>query len=188
MNSEVDLNAKCGQDNPALFWAIISGDGNAEMVRILVAAGADVNVTDRNGRSMLYWATLEDSPEIVEILTNPAAAFFTPTVTPTVTPLPDDWIDAPQEVKVARVGSTLQISWAPVEGAEYYKVFYSRLSSRCRVEQVVSQLSCSEIAPRVDATTFIRRDLSESELFLSAVRGSYWVKACNQTRCSPFNE
>ena len=86
VKSGVDLNAKCGRDNPALYWAIILADGNAEMVRLLVSAGADVNVTDRKGRSMLYWATIKDNPEIVQILTNLAVAFFTPTVTPTVTP------------------------------------------------------------------------------------------------------
>ena len=58
---------------PMLFWAIIEGDNAVELVRTLVEAGADVNARDDNGRSMLYWAIIQDNLEVVQLLVDAGA-------------------------------------------------------------------------------------------------------------------
>ena len=68
MGAGADANAKGYNGTPVLFWAIDDEPYSAEMVQILVNGGADGSVTDRNGRTMVYWATILSLPEIVEIL------------------------------------------------------------------------------------------------------------------------
>jgi ankyrin repeat protein len=42
--------------------------GNREIVELLIARGADVNVKDRNGQTALSYAIRNNLPEIAEIL------------------------------------------------------------------------------------------------------------------------
>ena len=67
-NVRADVDAKDNNGYPVLFWAIDDEPYSAEMVQILVDAGANGKATDDNGKSMVYWATIQELPEIVEIL------------------------------------------------------------------------------------------------------------------------
>jgi ankyrin repeat protein len=60
----------------ALLEAVLLGDGGAryvEIVRLLVAAGADVNLGDRNGVTALAHAKRRNYPEMVRILSAASA-------------------------------------------------------------------------------------------------------------------
>lgn len=61
----VDVPDKYNSWTP-LFWA--ASDGHAECVRILIAAGAKVNVKDENGKTALYYAAWEGYMDIVQLL------------------------------------------------------------------------------------------------------------------------
>ncbi|KAI9304248.1 hypothetical protein BJ944DRAFT_240720 [Cunninghamella echinulata] len=62
---DVDIPDKYNSWTP-LFWA--ASDGHAECVRILISAGAKVNVKDENGKSALYYAAWEGHMDIVQLL------------------------------------------------------------------------------------------------------------------------
>ena len=57
--------------NPLLFEAVQQGD--LEIVRILVEAGADVNSKDSSGDSILSEAKFRNKPEIARILIDAGA-------------------------------------------------------------------------------------------------------------------
>ncbi|CAO3624614.1 unnamed protein product [Cunninghamella blakesleeana] len=62
---DVDVPDKYNSWTP-LFWA--ASDGHAECVRILISAGAKVNVKDENGKTALYYAAWEGHMDIVQLL------------------------------------------------------------------------------------------------------------------------
>ena len=61
------LTQRTGFGDPALHRAILKG--NSEIVRVLVKAGANVNIINTFGDSALSRAVHEGNKEIVQILT-----------------------------------------------------------------------------------------------------------------------
>ena len=77
-----------------------------------------------------------------------------PTPTPTQTPMPE--VKSPANVRYALDGSTIRISWDPVDGADYYKVYYDDFSdSRCSLGRDGSPRFCEELAANVVGTSFL---------------------------------
>src|SRR5438046_5129747 len=75
-----DVNAAQGDGMTALHWAVYKDD--AEMVQMLLSAGANVAATTRiNKMTPLFWAAQNGSAQIVDMLlkagANPNAALTT---------------------------------------------------------------------------------------------------------------
>ena len=77
-------------------------------------------------------------------------------------------------------GSTIVLSWTPVPGATYYKVYYDDFfSSACRVRGTRASF-CELLADNITATTFTHSDPDPEDNY-------YWVVACNSSGCSPVD-
>ena len=77
-------------------------------------------------------------------------------------------------------GSTIVLSWEPVEGASYYNIFYDDFfSSSCSVRSG-SPSFCEELASDITGTTYTHSDPDPGDNY-------YWVVACNSSGCSPVD-
>ena len=86
--------------------------------------------------------------------------------------------DTPANARYAWEGAGITVSWDPVEGADYYNVYYSDFfDSGCTVDVRGNLRWCDEIATNVTATTFGHMDPDVAE-------NHYWVVACNSDGCS----
>ena len=102
-----------------------------------------------------------------------------PTPTPTQTPMPE--VKSPANVRYALDGSTIRISWDPVDGADYYKVYYDDFSdSRCSLGRDGSPRFCEELAANVVGTTFVHTSPAATDNYC-------WVVACNTGGCSEID-
>jgi ankyrin repeat protein len=63
-----DVNARTESGDTPLSEAVTSLFGNIQKVRLLLDHGADVNAVDRNGFSILMWATVAGDDRIVALL------------------------------------------------------------------------------------------------------------------------
>ena len=102
-----------------------------------------------------------------------------PTPTPTQTPMPE--VKSPANVRYALDGSTIRICWDPVDGTDYYKVYYDDFSdSRCSLGRDGSPRFCEELAANVVGTTFVHTSPAATDNY-------YWVVACNTGGCSEID-
>ena len=102
-----------------------------------------------------------------------------PTPTPTQTPMPE--VRSPANVRYALDGSTIRISWDPVDGADYYKVYHDDFSdSSCSLSRDGSPRFCEELAANVVGTTFVHTSPAATDNY-------YWVVACNTGGCSDID-
>ena len=89
--------------------------------------------------------------------------------------------DTPSGVTYAWEGSTVRVSWDPVDGADYYSVLYDDFfDSGCSVARDGSPSFCDELAENVTETTYVHSDPDEDENY-------YWVMACNRGGCSEID-
>ncbi len=108
------------------------------------------------------------------------AATVVPTPEPTAAPEPTD-ADRPQtptNVRYALEGSTIEVSWGAVDGANYYKVYHDDFfDSSCKLSRDGSPSFCDELAANVVETSYVHAQPSGSGNY-------YWLVACNQAGCS----
>ena len=101
-----------------------------------------------------------------------------PTPTPTQTPMPE--VKSPANVRYALDGSTIRISWDPVDGVDYYKVYHDDISDPyCSLSRDGSPRFCEELAANVVGMSYLHENPS-------AVN-NYWVVACNSGGCSEID-
>ena len=75
-------------------------------------------------------------------------------------------------------GSEVRVSWDPVEGAEYYRVFHDDFfETGCTLQRDGSPKWCDELAARVVDTSYPHSSPDPDKNF-------YWVVACNKEGCS----
>ena len=105
----------------------------------------------------------------------------TPTHTPTPSTPPAGTIpSAPANARYAVEGSTIHITWDPVDGADYYNVYHDDLfDSSCRLYSDGSTGFCEELATNVVGTTYVHTP--------DGVENYYWVTACNSEGCSEID-
>ena len=84
----------------------------------------------------------------------------------------------PTNVRYALVGTTIELSWDAVAGADSYRVFHhSTFDSSCSVGRDGTPRFCDELAADVGETSYVHAQPSG--------RGNYyWVVACNESGCS----
>ena len=84
----------------------------------------------------------------------------------------------PSTVTYAWEGTAIRISWAAVEGADYYNLYYGNFfDSSCSLGVDGRPSFCEELATNLDATTYLHANPAADQNF-------YWVVACNQGGCS----
>ena len=77
--------------------------------------------------------------------------------------------------------SAVRVSWDLVDGADYYKVYYSDfVDSFCTLSRDGSPSFCKELAGNVAGTTYVHADPDSDKNY-------YWVVACNRGGCSDIN-
>ena len=104
-----------------------------------------------------------------------------PTQTPTPTPT-ESTPAAPANVRYALEGSTIRVSWDPVDGADHYNVYFDDFfDSSCRLNRDGSLSFCEELATDVAEPTYVHTDPDESQNY-------YWVVACNSRGCSSIDD
>ncbi len=97
---------------------------------------------------------------------------------------PADFVDtrpsSPTNVRYARDGTTIVVSWDAVQGADYYKIYYDDFfGSGCRIS-FGRLISCEELADQVTGTSYTHRSPDDD-------RNYYWVVACNSGGCSDID-
>ncbi len=89
--------------------------------------------------------------------------------------------DSPSGVSAAWEGSTMQLSWDPVNGAEYYVLYYNDRGFGCELDNEGRPRFCDELATNVVDTNYIHASPEPRD----SRRGNYyWVVACNSEGCS----
>ncbi len=125
--------------------------------------------TDPSGGSNYYWVVACNSGGCSEIDSkNPAGpAEAIPTT--------------PANARYAVEGSTIHITWDPVDGADYYNVYHDDFfDSKCRLNRDGSAGFCEELARNIVGTSFVHTAPYSGDNY-------YWVVACNRGGCSEID-
>ena len=90
-------------------------------------------------------------------------------------------LSAPSNLSYAYQGSSIVISWDPVDGADRYNLYHDdALDSSCRLSPSGKPKFCDYLATVLAETTYTHADPA-------AGRNYYWVIACNSSGCSPLD-
>ena len=90
-------------------------------------------------------------------------------------------LSAPSNLSYAYQGSTIVISWDPVDGADRYNLYHDdAIDSSCRLSPSGRPGRCDYLATVLAETTYTHADPA-------AGRNYYWVIACNSSGCSPLD-
>ena len=105
-----------------------------------------------------------------------------PTQTPTPTAMPTESTPAaPANVRYSLEGSTIRVSWEPVDGADHYNVYFDDFfDSSCRLNRDGSLSFCEELAASVGETSYVHASPDSFNNY-------YWVVACNSGGCSEID-
>ena len=78
-------------------------------------------------------------------------------------------------------GATIRVSWDPVTGAEYYKVYHDDFHrSACTLTPFGRPAFCRELASRVTETSYLHTSPDQRANY-------YWISACNSGGCSAID-
>ncbi len=92
--------------------------------------------------------------------------------------------DNPSGVSAAWEGSTVKISWGPVDGAEYYVLYYDDRGPGCELDNGGSPRFCDKLATDVVDTNYIHASPEPRD----SRRGNFYrVVACNSEGCSKID-
>ena len=105
-----------------------------------------------------------------------------PTQTPTPTAMPTESTPAaPANVRYSLEGSTIRVSWEPVDGADHYNVYFDDFfDSSCRLNRDGSLSFCEELVASVGETSYVHASPDSFNNY-------YWVVACNSGGCSEID-
>ena len=88
----------------------------------------------------------------------------------------------PTNVRYAPEGSAIQVSWNPVEGADYYNIYHDEIfDSGCRLAGDGSPSVCEELATNVVEITYVHDNPGNDTNYY------YWVVACRPRECSKID-
>ena len=84
----------------------------------------------------------------------------------------------PSNVRYAWDGSSIRVGWDPVDGADYYNVYYDDFFPEgCVLNRDGSTRFCDELATNVTGAIYVHADPDIDANY-------YWVAACNSEGCS----
>ena len=96
----------------------------------------------------------------------------------------DESPDSPSGVSAAWEGSTVEISWDPVDGAEYYVIYHDDRGFGCELNEEGRPRFCDELASGIVDTGYIHASPEPSD----SRRGNFYsVVACNSEGCSEID-
>ena len=139
--------------------------GEASFCEVLAdrVEGTSYTHTSPDDHKNYYWITACNEQGCSHIQSNSPAEFF------------DTRPASPANTRYRWDGSTIVVSWGPVEGADYYKIHH------CRFYRQGERSFCDELADKVEGTSYIHTSPED------AYDGNnYWIRACNEGGCSPI--
>ena len=97
----------------------------------------------------------------------------------------DESPDSPSGVSATWVDSTVEISWDPVDGTDYYVLYHEDRGFGCELnDEGRPQFFCDELATDVVETNYVHASPEPRD----SLRGNhYWVVACNSEGCSEID-
>ena len=155
----------------------ISDIGNPHFCRQLAAVPGKTTYThvDAPGGRNYYWVRACNSSGCSPLITENAAS---PPAGAPVRP-GIDFPLTPANFTYAFEGSSVILSWDPVDGADYYNLyFHHTFPTYCYVESDGTPSFCDLLAANLSETTYTHVDPER--------RTNFWVVACNSIGCSPF--
>ena len=89
--------------------------------------------------------------------------------------------ESPANVQYGVEGTAIRVSWDPVDGADYYKVYHDDFfDSSCQLHRDGSIGFCEELAANATGTSFVHATPDTENNY-------YWVVACNSGGCSAID-
>lgn len=122
-NGKVDINAKSYIGYTALHWAVRLGF--VEIVRILIAAGADINVPNKEGETAIVLAFKSDRFDIMHLLQNQGAQ------------LPEELQQQRQEINSPQSVHEISVHISVSRSAKALKLFYGNYLSLDTVQEAI---------------------------------------------------
>ncbi len=121
---------------------------------------------------VVRWAAEESKTHYIDVFSEEGTGAYTLSVSIDTSP------DSPSSVSAAWEGSAIRVSWDPVEGAEYYNVYYDRGGYFCNLDHEGNPSSCEELGSNVVDTSYTHASPN------SLLPNHYWVVACSREGCS----
>ena len=126
-------------------------------------------------------AAVNPTPIPTAIPTPTATPTATATPTPKATPAPTP----PAKQQYRHEGPTIVVSWDPVSGADYYKVYYDAYSGSGCTLSYGRPSYCELLAGNVSGTSYTHSSLYDEGNYYAD--NYYWVVACNSGGCSDID-
>ena len=123
---------------------------------------------------IVRWVAEESKTHHIDVFSGEATGSYTVSVSIDASP------ESPAGVSAAWEGSAIKVSWNPVEGAEYYNVYYGR-GYACSLDAEGNPSWCDELAANVVDASYTH---ASSSTLLS---NHYWVVACSSEGCSAID-
>ena len=155
----------------------ISDIGSPTFCRQLATVRGETTFThvDAPGGRNFYWVRACNSSGCSPLITENSAS---PPAGPGIRP-GTDYPLTPLNLTYAFEGSSIILAWDPVDGADYYNLYYHQsFSTYCNVGPDGSPSFCDLLAANLSETTYTHVDPEK--------RTNFWVAACNNVGCSPF--
>ena len=153
-------------------------------VRLLIKDPPDPRVSfiDQSNSSdsplVRRWTAPESGTFHIELYAREGTGSFTVSVAIDATP------DSPVGVSAVREGSSIRLSWDPVDRAEYYIVYHDDRGPGCELLNDGTPSFCDELATNVTGTTYVHSSPQPE----GSRRGNYyWVAPCNSEGCSEID-
>ena len=149
-------------------------------VRLLIKDPPDpvVSFIDQSNSSdsplVRRWTAPESGTFHIELYALEGTGSFTVSVAIDATP------DSPVGVSAVREGSSIRVSWDPVDRAVYYIVYHDDRGPGCELNDEGFPRFCEELASDVASTSYTHATPDPDDNF-------YFVVACNREGCSEID-
>ncbi len=166
-----------GWDDDVRAALVASGCIGAELIGEEESSG-----DDPQGDTSTATAAPESAPTQTPTPSDTPTPQPAPTQTPTPTAMPTESTPAaPANVRYSLEGSTIRVSWEPVDGADHYNVYFDDFfDSSCRLNSDGSLSFCEELVASVGETSYVHASPDSFNNY-------YWVVACNSGGCSEID-
>ena len=121
---------------------------------------------------VVRWVAEESETHHIDLFSGDGTGSYTVSVSIDNTP------DSPAGVSAAWEGSEIKLIWDPVEGAEYYNIYYDKGGYACSLDSGGNPNLCDDLATNVVDTSYTHASPS------AQIPNHYWVVACSSEGCS----
>ncbi len=122
--------------------------------------------------SVLRWTARESIAHLINVSAGPSTGSYTISVSLDTSP------DTPAGLSASWEGTSMEVTWEPVEGADYYNLYHDDFfETGCSVDIDGNPQYCDQLATNVDDTSYVHTSPDLDDNF-------YFVAACNSGGCS----